>query len=161
MRNVSWVLLSVLPALAGQRTMTLKEAVELASRQSPEVVLARLDEQRAALEAQAVREPMLPRLITGSGLAYSGGMPMSIEGATPAVVQAKAVRALWNRPQGYQVAAARETARAAAAGTAAASSPAGSAKDPAAPAACSAETPGAASAAGAADSCSSPLVSNS
>ncbi len=120
MRNVSWVLLCVLPALAGQRMMTLKEAVELASRQSPEVVLARLDEQRAALEAQAVREPLLPRLVAGSGLAYSSGMPMSIEGATPAVVQAKAVRALWNRPQGYQVAAARETARAAAAGTAAA-----------------------------------------
>lgn len=104
---------------AGERVLTLREAVDLASRQSPEVVLARLDEQRAALEVQAVREPALPRLVVGSGLAYSSGMPMSIEGATPAVVQAKAVRTLWSRPQGFQVAQAREGARAASAASAA------------------------------------------
>ncbi len=44
---------------------------------------------------------------------------MSIEGATPAVVQARAVRTLWNRPQGYQVAQARESARSASAAAAA------------------------------------------
>jgi len=43
----------------------------------------------------------------------------SIEGATPAVIQAKAVRTIWNRPQGYQVAQARESARGAAAASAA------------------------------------------
>lgn len=115
MRVFLTVCLMIGPAAAAPRILTLREAVELASRQSPEVVLARLDEQRAALEAQAVREPALPRLMVGSGLAYSSGMPMSIEGATPAVVQAKAVRALWNRPQGFQVAQARESARAASA----------------------------------------------
>ncbi len=115
MRVFITVCLMIGPAAAAPRILTLRGAVELASRQSPEVVLARLDEQHAALEAQAVREPALPRLIVGSGLAYSSGMPMSIEGATPAVVQAKAVRALWNRPQGFQVAQARESARAASA----------------------------------------------
>lgn len=108
-----------LPVLAGQRVLTLREAVDLAARQNPEVVLSRLDEQRAALGIAAVREPGLPRLLVGSGLAYSSGMPMSIEGATPAVVQARAVRTLWNRPQGYQVAQARESARSAAAAAAA------------------------------------------
>jgi outer membrane protein TolC len=108
-----------LPALAQQRVMTLREAVELAARQNPDVVLARLDEQRASLGIAAVREPGLPRLLVGSGLAYSSGMPMSIEGATPAVVQARAVRTLWNRPQGYQVAQARESARSASAAAAA------------------------------------------
>lgn len=103
------------PVQAGERVLTLREAVELAARQNPDVVLARLDEQRAALGIQAVREPALPRLVVGSGLAYSSGMPMSIEGATPAVIQAKAVRTLWNRPQGYQVAQARESARSASA----------------------------------------------
>ncbi|MGB9609814.1 MAG: hypothetical protein ACPL7M_02485, partial [Bryobacteraceae bacterium] len=87
------------PVQAGERVLTLREAVDLAARQSPDIVLARLDEQRAVLGVQAVREPALPRLIVGSGLAYSSGMPMSIEGATPAVIQAKAVRTLWNRPQ--------------------------------------------------------------
>ncbi|GIU73625.1 MAG: hypothetical protein KatS3mg004_0712 [Bryobacteraceae bacterium] len=103
------------PVQAGERVLTLREAVELAARQNPDVVLARLDEQRAALGIQAVREPALPRLVVGSGLAYTSGMPMSIEGATPAVIQAKAVRTLWNRPQGYQVAQARESARGASA----------------------------------------------
>lgn len=120
MRSFSALFLLALPALAEPRVLTLKQAVELASRQSPEVVLARLDEQRAALEVAAVREPLLPRFYAGSGLAYSSGMPMSIEGATPAVVQAKGVRTLWNRPQGYQVAAARESARAASAASASA-----------------------------------------
>ncbi|GIU79289.1 MAG: hypothetical protein KatS3mg005_2527 [Bryobacteraceae bacterium] len=118
MRTLLAFLVCLSPSLAEPRVLTLKQAVELASRQSPEVVLARLDEQRAALEVQAVREPLLPRVFTGSGLAYSSGMPMSIEGATPAVVQAKGVRTLWNRPQGYQVASARETARAATAASA-------------------------------------------
>jgi outer membrane protein TolC len=117
----SWIVfLLFAPGLqAGQRTLTLREAVGLALRQNPDVVLARLDEQRAALEVQAAREPALPRLIVGSGLAWSSGMPMSIEGATPAVIQAKAVRTIWNRPQGYQVAQARESARGAAAASAA------------------------------------------
>ncbi len=46
-----------LPALAQRRVMTLREAVELAARQNPDVVLARLDEQRASLGIAAVREP--------------------------------------------------------------------------------------------------------
>jgi len=120
MRTFLTVCLMIGPAAAAPRILTLREAVELAEQQSPEVVLARLEEQRAALEIRAVREPLLPRVVAGSGLAYSSGMPMSIEGATPAVLQAKGVRTLWSRPQGYQVASARESARAAAAASASA-----------------------------------------
>lgn len=99
---------------AEPRTLTLKQAVELALRQNPELVLARLDEQKAAYEIQAVREPMLPRIVVGSGLAYSSGMPMSIEGASPSIVQAQAIRNIYNAPQGYRVAEAKEMARASA-----------------------------------------------
>jgi len=119
MRTFYVLLLFALHCLAEPRLLTLKQAVELATRQSPEVVLSRLDQQRASLEVQALREPLLPRIVAGSGLAYSSGMPMSIEGATPAVIQAKGVRTLWNRSQTYQVASARESARAASAGAAA------------------------------------------
>lgn len=105
--------------VAEPRTFTLKQAVELALKQSPDLVLARLDEQKAAYEIQAVKEPMLPRVFVGSGLAYSSGMPMSIEGASPSVMQAKAVRNIYNAVQGYQVASARESARSAALGVAA------------------------------------------
>ncbi len=99
---------------AGPLTLTLKQAVDLALRQNPELALARLDEQKAAYEIQAVREPMLPRIIVGSGLAYSSGMPMSIEGASPSIIQAQAVRNIYNAPQGYRVAEAKEMARASA-----------------------------------------------
>jgi outer membrane protein TolC len=119
MRTLYALLLFALACPGQPRVLTLKQAVELATRQSPEVVLSRLDQQRASLEVQALREPLLPRIVAGSGLAYSSGMPMSIEGASPAVFQAKGVRTLWNRSQTYQVASARESARAASASAAA------------------------------------------
>ena len=119
MRSTLILLLAAGSALAQQPGLTLKKAVELALHQSPDIVLARLDEQKAAYEVQATREPTLPRVFVGSGIAYSSGMPMSIDGATPAVLQAKAVRNLYNAPQGFQVAAARESARSAALGASA------------------------------------------
>lgn len=119
MRQLLLLPLLLASAFAEPRTLTLKQAVELALRQNPDIVLARLDEQKAAYEVQAVKEPLLPRVYVGSGLAWSSGMPMSIDGASPSVVQAKAVRNMYNAQQGYQVAQAREMARASALGAAA------------------------------------------
>ncbi|MBI4892641.1 MAG: TolC family protein [Acidobacteria bacterium] len=113
-RSAIWVVMAVSCCYGEPRVLTLKQAVGLALQQSPELLLARLDEQKAVLEVQAIKEPMLPRVIVGSGLAYTSGMPMSIDGAAPAVVQAKAVRSLWNPQQGYQVAQAKEGVRTAA-----------------------------------------------
>src|SRR5207302_7289160 len=42
---------------------------------------------------------------------YSSGFPMSIEGAAPSVVQAQARAYIFNRPQSYQVAVAKENVR--------------------------------------------------
>jgi len=99
-------------------TLTLRQAVELAVRQNPDVVLARLDEEKARASVQIARGPFMPRLTVGSGLAYSNGFPMSIEGSAPSVVQAHAQQFIFNRPQSYQVAQAREEARGAALGVA-------------------------------------------
>jgi outer membrane protein TolC len=104
---------------AANLTLSLKQAVDLALRQNPDIALARLEEQRAALAVQVVREPLLPRVFAGSGLAYSNGFPMSIEGAAPSVVQARAERTLYSRPQGFQVAEARENVAGASYSTAA------------------------------------------
>ena len=101
------------------RTLTLKQAVDLALAQNPDVAIARLDEMRAALDVQVVKEPILPRVYAGSGLAYSNGFPMSIEGASPSIIQAKAVRTMYSRSQNLQVAQARETAHGATFGAAA------------------------------------------
>lgn len=96
--------------------MTLRQAVDLAVKQNPDVALARLDEQKARAAVRTARAPFLPRLVVGSGLAYSNGFPMSIEGSAPSVVQANAQQYLFNRPQSFAVAQAREEARGAAIG---------------------------------------------
>jgi outer membrane protein len=95
---------------AEPRVVTLKESVDLALRQNPDLVVARLDEQKAQLEVRATQEGLLPRFILGSGLAYTSGMPMSVEGSAPTVVQARAVRSLYNAPQRRLTEMAREEA---------------------------------------------------
>ena len=96
--------------------MTLRQAVDLAVQQNPDVALARLDEQKARAAIRTARAPFLPRVVVGSGLAYSNGFPMSIEGSAPSVVQANAQQYLFNRPQSFLVAEAREEARGSAIG---------------------------------------------
>ncbi|MEK7406353.1 MAG: TolC family protein, partial [Acidobacteriota bacterium] len=120
MSKVAAALLVSLGVLNAEvHTLTLRQAVELALKQNPEVVLARLDEQKAERAIGIARSPFLPSLVAGSGLAYSSGFPMSIEGATPAVLQARAIADVFNRPQSYRIAAAREHRRGAALDTAA------------------------------------------
>jgi outer membrane protein TolC len=104
-------LLSALLARAEDHTLTLHQAIDLATRQNPDLTLARLDEVKARAAVRASRAPFLPRVTVGSGLAYSNGFPMSIEGSAPSVVQAAAQQYLFNRPQSYQIAQSREDAR--------------------------------------------------
>jgi len=95
-------------------TMTLRQAVETALKQNPDIALARLEAQRALESVRVARAPFTPRITVGSGLAYSNGFPMSIEGSAPSVVQAAATQFLFNRPQSFAVAEAKENARGAA-----------------------------------------------
>ncbi len=92
-------------------TLSLREAVDRALKDSPDVVLARLEAERAAHAARLAYSTFVPKLVVGSGLAYSNGMPMSIEGATPSVFQANAIGSVFNRAQSLRVAAARESRR--------------------------------------------------
>jgi outer membrane protein TolC len=91
--------------------LTLPQAIGLAIKQNPEVVIARLEEQKAAQAVRVARDPFSPRIGVGSGLAYSHGFPMSIEGSAPSIVQARASQYIFNRRQSYLVAQARENAR--------------------------------------------------
>ena len=107
-------LLLALPAAlsaAELQTMTLGEAVRVALEQNPDVILARLDQQKAAQAVRLARDPFVPKVAAGSGLAYSNGFPMSIEGAAPSVFQARAVGSIYNPEQKYLVAQARENER--------------------------------------------------
>ena len=113
------VLLVAGAAWAEQRTITLREAVDLALKQNPDIALARLDETKAGAAIRVMRDPFVPKIAVGSGLAYTSGIPMSIEGSTPSIIQAQASQSIINRQQTNLVAEARENARGAAIDTAA------------------------------------------
>src|SRR5205085_3275740 len=114
MREAACLLLLSFPLLAEVRSMSLRQAVETALKQNPDITLARIDEEKARQGIRVARDPFTPHIGVGSGLAYSSGFPMSIEGSAPSIVQARATAFLFNRPQSYAVAQAREQARAAA-----------------------------------------------
>jgi outer membrane protein TolC len=94
--------------------MTLRQAAEAAMKQNPDVFLAHMEEDKARAGVRIARQPFVPRVVVGSGLAYSDGFPMSIEGSAPSVMQANAVATIFNRPLSFQVAQAKEDARGAA-----------------------------------------------
>jgi len=98
-------------------TFTLKQTVERATAQNPEVALARLDELKAGEAIRIAKDPFSPHIGGGSGLAYSYGYPLSIEGAAPAIFQAKANQDIFNKPQSFAVAQAKENVKGAALAT--------------------------------------------
>jgi outer membrane protein TolC len=100
-----------LPARAETYTLTLKQAVDRALAQNPEIVEARMDELRATLGIRYAQSPFTPRVDVGSGAAYTNGFPLSIEGAAPAVFEAKTSQYLYNVPQRYAIKQAKESAR--------------------------------------------------
>ncbi len=99
--------------------MTLQQALQRALEQNPEVALARLEEKKAEHAVRLAQDRFVPKVYAGSGLAYSSGFPMSIEGATPSIMQAGAMADVFNRSASYRVAAAKENRRGATLGTAA------------------------------------------
>src|SRR5689334_17539083 len=108
----SFALLLIASSLfAETHTLTLRQAVDMAIRQNPEIVMARLDEQKALEAVRIAKDPFSPKVIVGSGLAYTSGFPMSVEGSAPSVFQARAIQTLYNKPKSYEIAAARENAR--------------------------------------------------
>jgi len=108
----------LLPILHAETlTLSIKQAVARALQESPDIALARIDEQKAAWNVRVVKDPFSPKVGVGSGIAYTNGYPLSIEGSGPSIVQARATQYLYNKPQSYLVAQARENARGAAFGT--------------------------------------------
>jgi hypothetical protein len=92
-------LLSSSLVIAETRTMTLAQVLQAAGEQSPELALARLDEKKAAEATKAAHDPFRPKLFAGSGLAYSSGFPLSIEGSAPSILESRAIASVFNRPQ--------------------------------------------------------------
>ena len=98
-------------------TLTLKQAVEIALKENPDVILSRLEEQKAIEGIGVAQDPFHPKVFAGSGAAKVWGYPSSIEGAAPSIIQARTDMALFNRPKSYELARVRELARGAAIAT--------------------------------------------
>jgi outer membrane protein len=92
-------------------TLTLRQALELALQQNPDMVIARLDQQRAGDQVIISKDSFSPKVYAGSGAAWTYGYPTSIDGSAPSIVQARTNMALFDRPQSYLVAQAKETQR--------------------------------------------------
>ena len=107
-----WLLaLAATAVQAETHVLTLRQAVLKALEQNPEIAMAKLDTLRATQAIRLANEPFYPRAGAGSGLAWSSGFPLSIDGSAPAAVQVKISESLFNRPQTYAVLQAREEAR--------------------------------------------------
>ena len=103
-------LAALLPSLltAETQTLTLKKAVELALQQNPDLILSRLDEQRAGQQVSVNKSPFSPSVNAGSGLAWAYGFPSTIGGSAPSIVQLQTQMAIIDKPQSYLVKQAQE-----------------------------------------------------
>lgn len=106
------VLMTALAGMAAEtHRLDLKGALRRAMDQAPEVLLSRYDEANAKQNVNVARDPFSPKVVMGSGLAYTYGFPMSIEGSAPSLFQVKASQSIFNRPQSYLLAKAKVEAR--------------------------------------------------
>lgn len=108
------LILSAQPGLAQSvRPITLRQAVQLALKQNPDAALARIEALKASHGAVEARAAFSASVYAGSGLGYTDGIPQSIEGANPSIVQITARRPLYDRSLLRQIRAADEDAQAA------------------------------------------------
>jgi len=72
-------------------TLTLRQAVDLALQQNPDLIFRASDEQRR-LKACGSQGSLYPRIIFGSAAAYTSGYPLTIDGNPPSILQGHAFR---------------------------------------------------------------------
>ncbi len=111
MRKIAFFLLASLCATAEVKTLTLRQALDLALTQNPDLLLSRLDQQKARQQVIITHDPFVPKVVAGSGGAKTWGYPASIDGNAPSIFQTQTQWTLFDRSQSYQVAAARENVR--------------------------------------------------
>jgi outer membrane protein TolC len=79
--------------------LPLERAIRLALAHSTASAIATADVQRAFASYHELRNDYLPQLIVGSGLGWSYGFPLSIEGSAPALVNVAAHSTVFNPAQ--------------------------------------------------------------
>jgi outer membrane protein TolC len=87
--------------------LPLDRAIRLALAHSTSSAIASADVQRALASYREIHDNYVPQLFLGSGLGYSYGFPLSIEGAAPALANATAQSTVFNPSQRQFVNAAK------------------------------------------------------
>jgi len=87
--------------------LPLDRAIRLAIAHSTSSAIAGADVQRALASYREIHDNYVPQLFLGSGLGYSYGFPLSIEGAAPALANATAQSTVFNASQRQFVNAAK------------------------------------------------------
>jgi outer membrane protein TolC len=112
MKRTLLVLLAFVSCLHAEvRPVSLRDAIDLALKQNPDIILSRIDEKKADLAVRIAKDPFVPKIFAGSGLAYSTGYPLSIEGSAPSILQTKMLMSIYNPVQRNLVAQAKENVR--------------------------------------------------
>ncbi len=86
---------------------TLRRVVELAVAHSTTTAAAVADQTRAYQSYREARNTYLPQVVLGSGIGYSYGFPLSIEGSAPAIFNISSQQFLLNLSQSQFVRAAK------------------------------------------------------
>jgi len=111
MMYIALACLAALFTRAETRQLSLRQALEVAQTQNPDLVLTRFDEIRQSQAVRVARDPFALKVGVGSGLGWNNGFPMSIDGAAPSVLQGRASAMLYNRPQKLRIAQELENSR--------------------------------------------------
>ena len=92
--------------------LPLSRAIELALAHSTRSAVADADVQRTLASYREARGNYLPQLMVGSGLGYSFGFPLTLEGSAPSIVNVVAQSTIYNPAQQQFLNAARTEWRA-------------------------------------------------
>src|SRR5271169_3450587 len=76
--------------------LSFRRAVDLALQHSGVMAIATINQWRSQKAYQEVRNHYIPQLTIGSGLGYSYGFPLTLEGSAPSVVNFNSVQSFFN-----------------------------------------------------------------
>lgn len=93
---LSLIFFLLLPAGLSAEPVALKRVVELALSHATAGAVAAADEQRVAAAYRDLRSAYIPQIMTGAGLGWSYGFPLSLEGSAPSLFTINAQSALLN-----------------------------------------------------------------
>ncbi len=84
-----------------------RNAVDLALQHSGIMGIATINQWRARKAYEEIRDNYIPQLTVGSGLGYSYGFPLTLEGSAPSLANFNSVQSLFNLPLNQFIKAAK------------------------------------------------------